>query len=62
VSAKAKPLKRYGANINFLDVLLDIPILDKKGPVKIFWRVLHCCLEKQVIGRGYSKLGLHMEQ
>ena len=42
--------------------LLDMPILERKGPVKVFCKVWHCCLVKHVIGMGYSKLGLHMEQ
>ena len=57
-----KPLYWYGAKSSAREVVLDIPIFARKGPVKTLWRVLHCFLVKDVTGRGNSKLGRHIVQ
>ena len=62
MSAIEKPLNWYGAKTSARDVVLDIPIFARKGPVKTLWMVLHCCLVKDVTGRGNSKLGHYMVQ
>ena len=45
-----KPLNCYEAKTSAREVVLDIPILARKGPVKTLWRVLHCFLVKDVTG------------
>ena len=60
VSASAKPLYRYGTKISTREVVLEIPILARNGPVNILWRMLHCFLVNEVTGRGNSKLGCHI--
>ena len=57
-----KLLCQYGAKASAGEVVLDIPIFARKGPVKTLWRVLHCFLVKDVTGRGNSKLGRHIVQ
>ena len=42
MSAIEKPLYWYGAKTSAREVVLDIPIFARKGPVKTLWRVLHC--------------------
>ena len=51
-----KPLYWYGAKTSAWEVVLDILILARKGPVETLWRVLHYFLVKDVTGRGNSKL------
>ena len=62
MSAIEKPLYWYGAKTSAREVVLDIPIFARKGPVKTLLRVLHCFLVKDVTGRGNSKLGRHIVQ
>ena len=62
MSAIEKPLYWNGAKTSAREVVLDIPIFARKGPVKTLWRVLHCFLVKDVTGRGNSKLGRHIVQ
>ena len=62
MSAIEKPLYWYGAKTSAREVVLDIPIFARKGPVKTLWRVLHCFLKKDITGRGNSKLGRHIVQ
>ena len=62
MSVIEKPLYWYGAKTSAQEVVLDIPIFARKGPVKTLWRVLHCFLVKDVTGRGNSKLGRHIVQ
>ena len=62
MSAIEKPLYWYGAKTSAREVVLDIPIFARKGPVKTLWRVLHCFLVNDVTGRENSKLGRHMVQ
>ena len=62
MSAMEKPLYWYGAKTSARDIVLDIPIFARKGPVKTLWRVLHCFLVKDVTGRGNSKLGRNIVQ
>ena len=57
-----KQLYWYGANTSAREVVLDNPIIARKGPVKPLWRVLHCFLVKDVTGRGNLKLGRHIVQ
>ena len=58
----AKPLYQYGAKINALVALQDVPILVRKREVKLLLRVLHCFLVNNVIERGNLKLGCHIVQ
>ena len=62
MSSIEKPLNWYGAKTYAREVVLDIPIFARKGPVKTIWRVLHCFIVKDVTGRGNSKLGRHIVQ
>ena len=62
MSAIEKPLYRYGAKTGAWEVVLDIPIFARKGPVKTLWSILHCFLVNDVTGRGNSKLGCHIVQ
>ena len=60
--AIAKPLYQYGAKIIALVALQDIPILVRKGEVKLLLRVLHSFLVNNVTERGNLKLGCHIVQ
>jgi hypothetical protein len=62
VSASAKPLYRYGAKISTREVVREILILARNGPVNILRRMLHCILVNEVTGRGNSKLRCHIVQ
>ena len=62
VLAIEKPLYWYGAKTSAREVVLDIPIFARKGPVKALWSVLHCFLLNNVTGRRNSKLGCHIVQ
>ena len=62
MSAIEKLLNWYGAKTSAREVVLDIPIFARKGPVKTLWRVLHYILVNNVTGRGNSKLGRHIVQ
>ena len=57
MSAIEKPLYWYGAKTSAWEVVLDIPIFARKGPVKTLYRVLHCFLVNDVTGGGNAMLG-----
>ena len=62
VLAIEKPMFWCGAKTSAQELVLDIPIFARKGPVETLWRVLHCFIVNDVTGRENLKLGRHIVQ